>query len=277
MDKQLADVSKQLNDLKAAEAKAQKQSSENASAKAQIKLLEEQAKAQARIQAEQAKAAQQQAKLQKELANAEKASNTAATAAVKTQTEEIKKKLAYLKLEAEQQRQVQRERKNAESTDRTYLSNLTSAYNRLKTAQNEHLSATKDGSEERQKYWQDEIEKAEALVKHEEELARANVVYDSSIDKINQKHSDAAAQTQKYNEKLEDLANGTGKASNEMGRLVQQAERWIATMVVMRGLRNIWNGMTDYAAKYYDAMNEIRVVTMMSEADAEALGASYRQ
>ena len=48
-------------------------------------------------------------------------------------------------------------------------------------------------------------------------------------------------------------------------------------MVVLRGLKSLWNNMTDYAKSYYDAMNEIRIVTMMSEEEAEKLGASYRQ
>lgn len=66
-------------------------------------------------------------------------------------------------------------------------------------------------------------------------------------------------------------------AQRNMQQLVAQAERWIATMVVMRGLKNVWSKAVTYAKDYYDAMNEIRIVTMMTEEQAESLGASYRK
>lgn len=58
--------------------------------------------------------------------------------------------------------------------------------------------------------------------------------------------------------------------------MVGQIERWVATMVLLRGIRSLWNNMTEYAETYYDKMNEIRVVTGKTEEDAEALGERYR-
>lgn len=43
--------------------------------------------------------------------------------------------------------------------------------------------------------------------------------------------------------------------------MVTHTERWIARMLIMRGLMNMWRDMTEYATSYYDAMNEIRIVT----------------
>lgn len=42
-------------------------------------------------------------------------------------------------------------------------------------------------------------------------------------------------------------------------------------------LKDQWSAAVDYASAYYDAMNEIRVVTGKSEQDAERIGASYRK
>lgn len=50
-----------------------------------------------------------------------------------------------------------------------------------------------------------------------------------------------------------------------------------ATMLVMRGLSNMWREATDYAAKFYDQLNEIRIVTGKSVSEANRMGAGYRK
>lgn len=53
--------------------------------------------------------------------------------------------------------------------------------------------------------------------------------------------------------------------------------RFVGTMVLMRGLRTMWREATEYASTYYDKLNEIRIVTGMSESKSLKLGESYRQ
>lgn len=50
-----------------------------------------------------------------------------------------------------------------------------------------------------------------------------------------------------------------------------------ATMLVLRGLTTMWRGATTYARQYYDKLNEIRIVTGKTEAEANKLGQSYRK
>ena len=44
----------------------------------------------------------------------------------------------------------------------------------------------------------------------------------------------------------------------------------------MRGIETLWRNAIDYAHEYYDLLNEIRLVTGMSEDDSLTLGDRYR-
>lgn len=88
------------------------------------------------------------------------------------------------------------------------------------------------------------------------------------------KHRVAA---QKVTDTVHKQNEATNKANKQTQQMVNQLERWLATMVVMRGLTSMWKSMTDYAKSYYDAMNEIRIVTNMTEEQADQLGSRYRQ
>lgn len=50
-----------------------------------------------------------------------------------------------------------------------------------------------------------------------------------------------------------------------------------ATMVMLRGLSSLWREATQYAQKFYDCLNEIRIVSGKSQAEANKLGQSYRK
>lgn len=49
------------------------------------------------------------------------------------------------------------------------------------------------------------------------------------------------------------------------------------TMVLMKGLRDLWNNATSYASAYYDQLNEIQVVTQKNDAEIASLSSKYRQ
>lgn len=87
------------------------------------------------------------------------------------------------------------------------------------------------------------------------------------------KHEDAVRETQK---RMDDQKRIAEQSEANIRRIADEAERWLATMVVMRGLTNIWKEMTEYASSYYDAMNEIRIVTGGTIEETNRMGASYR-
>ena len=50
-----------------------------------------------------------------------------------------------------------------------------------------------------------------------------------------------------------------------------------SSMVIMKGMRDLWNNATKYATEYYDQLNEIQVVTMKSDTDIDNLSQKYRE
>lgn len=48
------------------------------------------------------------------------------------------------------------------------------------------------------------------------------------------------------------------------------------TVLVLRGLTTLWRNATEYAQQYYDKLNEIRIVTGKTQAEAQQLGQRYR-
>lgn len=65
-----------------------------------------------------------------------------------------------------------------------------------------------------------------------------------------------------------------------MDSLLQQAgERLLqmANQAILRGLSTMWREAISYTKTYYDSLNEIRIVTMRSQEEANALGAQYRE
>lgn len=57
------------------------------------------------------------------------------------------------------------------------------------------------------------------------------------------------------------------------GKLLQM----VATMLIMRGLSKMWSEARAYAAKYYDQLNEIRIVSGKFTQEVDRLGQSYRK
>lgn len=51
----------------------------------------------------------------------------------------------------------------------------------------------------------------------------------------------------------------------------------IGDVVSLYALLGFWKQAVEYSSLYYDKMNEIRIVTGMTEQEAENLGESYRQ
>jgi hypothetical protein len=67
---------------------------------------------------------------------------------------------------------------------------------------------------------------------------------------------------------------------NKQLQAMGQVERTLvsmATFVSTRFLRNMFEEAIEYASTFYDSMNEIRIVTMGTEAEANKLGETYRK
>lgn len=176
------------------------------------------------------------------------------------------------------------EAKQTAKDNKDTVREATEAYRRLTQAQREYLTAYKSGNTEGMSYWENEATRArEALtaITQNTEGLNLNAGTKQKLERI---ANDATAAEEKHRvalqktvDKMHEQSAEAKKAEQDTQRMVEQMERWLATMIVMRGLRSMWNSMTEYAKSYYDAMNEIRIVTMQSEEEAEQLGVSYRK
>ena len=77
--------------------------------------------------------------------------------------------------------------------------------------------------------------------------------------------SEATAQQNKHNAALTMMQ----KSGAELDRIFQRMTRWVVQMLVIRQLREAWRDAVSYAKEYYDALNEIRVVSGITAAEAQ--------
>ena len=75
-----------------------------------------------------------------------------------------------------------------------------------------------------------------------------------------------------YERQNQAAAQQTNKVYDQIAKTITT----IATAMVMKAISNAWKEATAYARSYYDALNEIRIVTGMTEEQANRLGESYR-
>lgn len=120
---------------------------------------------------------------------------------------------------------------------------------------------------------QREIDAAAALI---ESKTKETDIQGMSLDnqkRINKAIAESTAQQAKHRTQLELMK----KSSDEITRYFQQMTQWVVQMMIINKLQEAWRQAVDYASEYYDALNEIRVVTGMTQEEADVLGESYRQ
>lgn len=174
--------------------------------------------------------------------------------------EEQKLKEKLVKIQNQQQ-------KNA---DNKYVVQTKKAYQQLTESYRQYNTAVKNGNQQSAAYWKQSIDGAIRTLDGLEKIAsRLDEESEARKQIINliQKSKDAQDAQEKSAKKYQDTADKI------VNRMIQMA----STMLIMRGLSSIWSSAKDYAQKYYDKLNEIRIVTMATEEDANRMGTSYRK
>lgn len=157
-------------------------------------------------------------------------------------------------------------RKKEDST--AHVKEVEGAYQRLIKAQSEYVTAMKDEDSGRMSYWQAEIDSAKGVLDaYRKQVSQMNIT-DEAKAKIERTTADAtqaegkhAAAVEKTRKQMQEQDKAVENTERNIRNVVTEVERWVAQMLIMRGLTNMWRDMTEYAASYYDAMNEIRIVT----------------
>lgn len=71
-----------------------------------------------------------------------------------------------------------------------------------------------------------------------------------------------------HNKALSDHSGKVSELDKALDRVGSRILQMAATMLVLRGLKSVWQEATRFAQEYYDLLNEIRIVSGKTEAEA---------
>lgn len=164
--------------------------------------------------------------------------------------------------------------KNQNELDSHYIKEMTDAYKRLSTAQSEYEKAASSKDATRMTYWDEEAKRATEVANQWKKEADATNLSAAAKQKISVLYDDLNVKAAEHRNKVQEVKD---QLEDNAVSLTKQVEQWLATMVIMRGLKEMWGNAVKYARTYYDQMNEIRIVTKMNQDEADELGDSYRR
>lgn len=147
------------------------------------------------------------------------------------------------------------------------LKTVQQAYKQLTNSYRQYNAAVKNGSETGQIYWSQSAALAMSeITAIEQKLGSLNIEEGTRkkiLDLIQQaKNAEATHQKQ-----LEGTNGQFSEMEQNLNKLGSRILQMATTMLVLRGITTIWREATDYAQKYYDKMNEIRIVSGKSQAE----------
>lgn len=142
---------------------------------------------------------------------------------------------------------------------------LESALRDLIKAQNEYRTAVRNKDEDGQRQRQDEIDSAKQRIQLLQQDLGKRQLNEQQEKRVAKAISEATAQQNKHNAALTMMQ----KSGAELDRIFQRMTRWVVQMLVIRQLREAWRDAVSYAKEYYDALNEIRVVSGITAAEAQ--------
>lgn len=119
--------------------------------------------------------------------------------------------------------------------------------------------------EDGQRQRQDEIDSAKQRIQLLQQDMGKRQLNEQQEKRVAKAISEATAQQNKHNAALTMMQ----KSGAELDRIFQRMTRWVVQMLVIRQLREAWRDAVSYAKEYYDALNEIRVVSGITAAEAQ--------
>lgn len=142
------------------------------------------------------------------------------------------------------------------------------AYSQLTNAYRQYNAAMKNGNETGKAYWNQSAQSAlQELQCIERKLGSMNI--EESIRKriltlIEQAKNAEAT----HNKALSDHSGKVSELDKALDRVGSRILQMAATMLVLRGLKSVWQEATRFAQEYYDLLNEIRIVSGKTETEA---------
>lgn len=190
--------------------------------------------------------------------------------------------LAQKKAEAEQKAAAvaqARAEKQAAHNEQAKVNELIKLYTDYERIQ-QRLASNSVGDAERTQL-QAQAQAIQEKINNSEKYTDAQRQAAQESDKV----AAAVAKTAQAQAKASDAAEKAAKKSAEqtdrqiknMENLTNRMISMFSTMVMMKGIKELWQNAIEYANAYYDQLNEIQVVTMKSDGDISNLSSQYRQ
>lgn len=162
-------------------------------------------------------------------------------------------------------------------SDLKILKKAKNAYDEFVVAQKNFMTQTKSGnSEQAEGYRKVGIEQKKII----ENLLEATANLDDECE-LRKRLIDLAS---KFNAKEmegkkfeDDYHKSLNSSVDAAEKLYQKFTQIVSVMTILNGLKTLWMNAWEYSSSYYDSLNEIRIVTGLTEVEAEKLGEEYRK
>lgn len=162
---------------------------------------------------------------------------------------------------------------SAQQTQKNILDRATDAYKALTTAVDMYNKAKRAKNADDMSHWSEQVnaqmgvlngilQEVDAL--HLDESVRKRIL--GLIDQAKTQQGALGAQTKSTTTQTTDLQS----AVNGL------VTRYLSLLAVIRMIKNVLGEMVEYVTAYSDKMNEIRIITNATEAEAQNLGETYR-
>lgn len=192
-------------------------------------------------------------------------------------------KLAHMletRIKLEKELRTAQTTQQAKQADADYLNpavlqEAQKAYERLRAAQQNYLSAMRAGDSSGKSYWQTEIDSALQIIKLTQQKTSGTQMEAKAAKQLEDIYRQVDATVKNHEKNVENMSKritGLDKVISEIGTHIRQ----VVMMHITNALENMWSDALDYAQTYYDLLNEIRIVSGYSEDQAAILGQQYR-
>lgn len=162
---------------------------------------------------------------------------------------------------------------SAQQTQEDILRRATDAYKALTTAVNMYNTAKRAGNETQMTEWSNQVNAQmgvlNGILQEVDALRLDESVRQRIVALIEQ------AQTQQGALGLQTKSTTT-HTNDLQGAVNGLITRYMSLLAVIRMIKNVLSDMVEYVSEYYDKMNEIRIITGSTEAEAQRLGETYR-
>ena len=162
------------------------------------------------------------------------------------------------------------------SRQQTVVQQIKDAYDDLTRSIKEYNSQVENGDYANASKTKQHIDELIRSYKELEETASKSGLSEEKLREVNAILQNMRTAMNNFTKSVQDANSQV----STMDSLLQQAgERLLqmANQAILRGLSTMWREAISYTKTYYDSLNEIRIVTMRSQEEANALGAQYRE